>query len=414
MELLDGELLAARMMREPRLTLVEMVEVTRQLCDALEIVHDAGLIHRDVKPSNIFLVQERGQLRVKLLDFGVAKRLGPEVARTAPGALLGTPVYMSPEQCRGEPSIDRRADVYSIGAVLFEMATGRPPFTHKSIAELIEAHMYQAPPSLAELAPQLPPVVGQVVACALAKLPNDRFPCAMALAKALGDALQPAEETYRDRPPTRPMQTAVPINDTIVDGVMAPVLVERKRMPTLSYEERPARANANANVVAAQPPVPLTPPVQPTPVTRAPTTRLVSMVATPLPAPTRQIQQLRAPRTRLVVICAVGVAVGVVGVLLALVAWRASSTRAASLPSVAAPAAPANANANANVVAAPTAAAPPAALNPPAAAIDPDPPVAAPPKSKPPAHHHAAEPPVAAVVANPRPTPAGLLNPFSE
>jgi tRNA A-37 threonylcarbamoyl transferase component Bud32 len=142
MELLEGELLHDRMRRRGRLALDEMVDIVRQLTDALEVVHDAGLIHRDIKPTNIFLVGDR----VKLLDFGVAKQLDAR-PRTLPGQLLGTPYYMSPEQCRGDAHMDRRSDVYA-----------------------------------------LPPAVGAVVARALAKAPDDRFSCALAMANAFEEA----------------------------------------------------------------------------------------------------------------------------------------------------------------------------------------------------------------------------------
>ncbi len=111
MELLDGELLQDRLGRTGPLPLDEMIEVTRQLAEALEVVHDAGLVHRDIKPANIFLLEERGRLRVKLLDFGVAKQVSAPGgrSRTGPGLLVGTPYYMSPEQCRGR-DVDHRTD----------------------------------------------------------------------------------------------------------------------------------------------------------------------------------------------------------------------------------------------------------------------------------------------------------------
>jgi serine/threonine-protein kinase len=183
MELLEGELLHDRMRRRGRLALDEMVDIVRQLTDALEVVHDAGLIHRDIKPTNIFLVGDR----VKLLDFGVAKQLDAR-PRTLPGQLLGTPYYMSPEQCRGDAHMDRRSDVYALGALVFQMATGRPPFDMATLPEVIEAHLLFAPPPLASLAPELPPAVGAVVARALAKAPDDRFSCALAMANAFEEA----------------------------------------------------------------------------------------------------------------------------------------------------------------------------------------------------------------------------------
>jgi serine/threonine-protein kinase len=201
MELLHGELLHHRLRRLGRLPLSELVDIIRQLADALEVVHDAGLVHRDIKPSNILLVGDR----VKLLDFGVAKRLDAR-PRTAPGMLLGTPYYMSPEQCRGARHIDRRSDVYALGAVLFQMATGRPPFNKTTLAEVLEAHLVQAPPRLAR--PDLPARVGQVVARALAKSPDDRYSSALAMANALegGSRTAPMNAALDDPARTLPQK----------------------------------------------------------------------------------------------------------------------------------------------------------------------------------------------------------------
>jgi serine/threonine-protein kinase len=178
MEMLEGEVLRARLTRMGKLPFVEILDIVQQLADALACVHEAGLVHRDLKPSNIFLAGDR----VKLLDFGLAKHADRK--RTAPGDILGTPYYMPPEQCRGLPDIDRRADVYALGAVLFEMAAGRPPFVYDSVAAVIHAHLTENPPPLDR--PDLPPLVDEVVAQALAKNREQRFVSTRALAAALG------------------------------------------------------------------------------------------------------------------------------------------------------------------------------------------------------------------------------------
>jgi serine/threonine-protein kinase len=237
MELLEGELLQKRMQRLARLPLAEMVDIVRQLADALEVVHDAGLVHRDIKPSNIVLVKDEGQMRVKLLDFGVAKRTDGK-GRTLPGMLLGTPFYMAPEQCRGQLSIDRRADVYALGAMLFQMATGRPPFNGNSVAEVLESHLLHTPPPLTRLAPELPPAVSEVVARALAKSPDDRFSCALGMAHALADAAH----TRRGRS-TAPMHTPQDPNPTIPHKAVAAVL-PRPTLPMMRLGATPARTFA--------------------------------------------------------------------------------------------------------------------------------------------------------------------------
>lgn len=134
MELLDGESLAERLQRGPlRLSLV--LELGVQIAEALAAAHAADVIHRDLKPANVFLVPDaaaREAVRAKLLDFGVAKAIGAsadELGHTTTGAVVGTPVYMAPEQCTSSRgAVDHRADLYALGVLLYEMATGTPPF----------------------------------------------------------------------------------------------------------------------------------------------------------------------------------------------------------------------------------------------------------------------------------------------
>jgi eukaryotic-like serine/threonine-protein kinase len=136
----------------------EIVEVGIQLLDGLAAAHDRGIVHRDIKPDNVFLTwDEQGELHVKLLDFGVAKNTkgGPEVFITQQGAILGTPYYMSPEQAAGE-LVDARADIWSVGAVLFHALSGRPPFDEATYNRLIAKLLNQDPPRLREVRPDLP------------------------------------------------------------------------------------------------------------------------------------------------------------------------------------------------------------------------------------------------------------------
>ncbi|HEY0708164.1 MAG TPA: serine/threonine-protein kinase, partial [Polyangia bacterium] len=135
MEFLEGETLATRLNQGP-LSIQETLQIVRQTAFALKATHDVGIVHRDLKPENIFLCPERdgpSELRVKVLDFGIAKLCGEFSGNTpqTTGAILGTPLYMSPEQCRsgaGNP-IDHRTDIYALGAICYEMLTGRAPFT---------------------------------------------------------------------------------------------------------------------------------------------------------------------------------------------------------------------------------------------------------------------------------------------
>src|SRR6202043_357705 len=131
MELLHGESLAARLRTKGRLTPLELLPTAMQVCDALAAVHAAGVVHRDVKPSNIFLAIDRddpgGAERAKLLDFGIARVEWEETRITNTGGPLGTPGYMSPEQEVGNGEIDGRSDIFSLGAMLFECLVGEPP-----------------------------------------------------------------------------------------------------------------------------------------------------------------------------------------------------------------------------------------------------------------------------------------------
>lgn len=137
MEFLEGESLSARLERLGTLRLVDALRLARQLSSSLAAAHDRGIVHRDLKPGNVFLVRDPevpGGERTKILDFGICKLGDPECTTTTQtGTMLGTPVYMSPEQCRGAGRVDHRSDIYSLGCVLFHMLAGRPPFDCESV-----------------------------------------------------------------------------------------------------------------------------------------------------------------------------------------------------------------------------------------------------------------------------------------
>jgi len=171
MEYLEGETLAQRLDRDGALTLPLIWSIGRQIASAVQAAHEQGIVHRDLKPDNVFLLPDPDQphgLRVKVLDFGIAKLTGDAVsatgAKTRTGAVMGTPTYMSPEQCRGAGQVDQRSDVYSLGCILYEMACGQPPFVREGLGELIAAHMLEPPPLPSELDPTLsPPLEGLIL-----------------------------------------------------------------------------------------------------------------------------------------------------------------------------------------------------------------------------------------------------------
>ena len=180
MEHLDGESLADRLTRGP-LDLAEAVQVGLAALAALDALHDRGLMHRDLKPSNIFLTTHG----VKLLDFGLACAFGAdslETRLTRPGVVLGTPQYLAPEQVLGQP-VDARADLFAVGAVLYEMLTGRLPFNGGSVPAIAHAIAYEHPPALGGAAGV--GAVDRVIHKALAKRPVDRYPSARAMLEDL-------------------------------------------------------------------------------------------------------------------------------------------------------------------------------------------------------------------------------------
>lgn len=189
MEYLEGELLRSRLARSKKLSLSEVLQIARQAASALAAVHKNGIVHRDVKPSNMMLVADDeapGGERLKLLDFGIARFAGEGADLTAPGAVLGTALYMSPEQCAGESQVDGRSDVYALGVVLYELLAGRPPFSGQS-AEVLRMHLFQDARPLDEIAPEIPLELSFLIGRMLAKAPSLR-----------PDMVQVAEAMRRD------------------------------------------------------------------------------------------------------------------------------------------------------------------------------------------------------------------------
>ena len=171
MEWLEGEDLAARLARAP-LTLRESVDVTRRVAEALGFAHARGLIHRDVKPGNVFLV-EGDPSRVKVLDFGLA-RAGVSTELTQAGILVGTPAYMAPEQARGASALDARVDVFALGCMLFKCITGRSPFLANDLVAVLAKVLIEDPPHLQDLRPDVPRELDALVWRMLAKDPAMR------------------------------------------------------------------------------------------------------------------------------------------------------------------------------------------------------------------------------------------------
>lgn len=177
MEYLDGEELVNILKREGRLEPERVVALLSQVCQALTLAHQKGIIHRDLKPDNLYVVRnEHGVESVKVLDFGIAKILDSDIqcGLTRTGIALGTPFYMSPEQLQSAKDVDHRADIYSVGVILYEALTGRLPFTGSSLAELAANVLTEEVRPPRELQPRITEPLQRVVMKALARRVEDR------------------------------------------------------------------------------------------------------------------------------------------------------------------------------------------------------------------------------------------------
>lgn len=220
MELLEGETLEQRLERDTKLTPALTLLVVSQIARGLEAAHAAGLVHRDLKPANIFLsrreqVVDDERISVKILDFGVAKHVeATSGVKTAHGALLGTPYYMSPEQVQGEGKVDHRSDVWALGVLTFECLTGRVPFSGTSVGEILIAILQGKIPQIG------------VPSCegfwrrASERDPERRFQTAIELAAALRDAIEQASMVPEPRAVPSSSARTIELRDTL--AVRAP------------------------------------------------------------------------------------------------------------------------------------------------------------------------------------------------
>ena len=194
MPFIEGESLRAKLAREGEMPVDEVARVLRDVLEALSYAHEQGIVHRDIKPDNVMLT--RGHALVT--DFGVAKAVTASTGQTALtslGVALGTPMYMSPEQAVAEPTIDHRADLYAVGAMAYEMLTGRPPFTGPSLQAVLSAHVLDEPEPVTTHREAVPPALATVVMRCLAKNPADRPQDAAELVASLDAFLTPSGGT---------------------------------------------------------------------------------------------------------------------------------------------------------------------------------------------------------------------------
>lgn len=268
MELLQGETLHQLIVSEGPLPPARASRIMRAVCAGLQAAHDQGIVHRDLKPENCFRVPRTSNPDfVKVLDFGVAKvdngvpNTAAEAAvnanhtaplRTQMGHIVGTPEYIAPEQARGDAS-DHRVDVYSAGALLFELLTGRRPYVRRTAAELIACHMYADVPDPGEFEPALTADMRAIVRKAMAKDPDDRFDSMAAMARALTDAQQPVSVgTTPSRRPSRPLVAFVALSAIGLIGWGLGMSTAAMETPALVYQVDLAQDAVELDHVAAQ------------------------------------------------------------------------------------------------------------------------------------------------------------------
>jgi serine/threonine-protein kinase len=245
MEFLEGSDLSQRVRSGGPLPIAEAVDCVVQAAEALGVAHSLGIVHRDVKPANLFLTQRPdGSPCVKVLDFGISKMKppggGPDLTRTQ--GMMGSPLYMSPEQLSSAKDVDGRADVYALGCVLFELLVGRVPFEAEDLPQLVVKILHQPPPSLRALRPEIPPALEEAVTRALVKDRSQRLASVGDLARLVAPFGTPTSRMLAERVSRLSGDTPLPVQ---------PLPQVAPTMPDLGISA-PA---ASFSATSAQPPV---------------------------------------------------------------------------------------------------------------------------------------------------------------
>ena len=254
----DGETLSSKLQREGPLPIPEAVRVLTELAEALSYAHSRAVVHRDVKPDNVLLEHPRAVVR--LTDFGIAKQHSGRSSLTAEGAVIGTPLYMSPEQASGRVDVDARTDIYSLGAVAFTALTGRPPFEGRSASEILRQHLTSEAPRLREVSAGIPAAIDEAVRRCLAKEASARWRDPIEFANALAEnnesfwgtlmrRARPASAIRKPVASSRTLDAASTPSPSSPSDYRSSLLALAERLPDLTLA---ARARATTTRLADQ------------------------------------------------------------------------------------------------------------------------------------------------------------------
>lgn len=257
MEYLQGIDLAALRRKVGPLPISEAATHVAQACDAVAEAHGLGIVHRDLKPSNLFLTERRDDRRVlKVLDFGISKvESQREMDTTGTGMTMGSPKYMSPEQMKSLRDVDGRTDIWALGAILYDLLAGRPPFMAESMAQVCTLVLHGEPPPLRSLRPEVPPELEEIVQRCLRKAPVERFATADDLARALAPFCVPG--TVKVPVAARmPSIVAIDVDEEPPSQGMSPTRKLTGVVPVGPHDPAPTPASGTVATWNAEPPAP--------------------------------------------------------------------------------------------------------------------------------------------------------------